>query len=186
MKKNLSEDFSEDSNNEKKLVLETFPYKSFLSFEKIIEHWIKSAEKEGSLESDFAKKVIAKLDDFPELKTYHQDLVISEKLKTFLCTLMLPIYPRAEFDSIIKVSLFPFQMKPFYFTPKFKSVTGFNESGYNSKMHFNEKDSLVGKTLGAISIILHQVYKIELKVNMPFIIAIDDDETNLTKYLRLN
>ncbi len=186
MKEKQLTDFSENTGNGEKLVLENFPYKSFLSFEKIIEHWKSSAEKEGSLESDFAKKVIAKLDDFPELKTYHEDLVISKELKAFLCTLMLPIYPRAEFDSIIKVSLFPFQMKPFYCTPKFLTVTGFNEKGYSAKMHFNEKESLVGKTLGAISIILHQIYNIELKVNMPFIIAIDDEESTLTKYLRLD
>jgi GAF domain-containing protein len=186
MKNNPSSEIKENLDAPQKLILENFPYKTFLSFEKIIAHWEKLAAEKNSIEADFAVKVLEKLGSFPHLKKPHSDLSFDESTNSFLKTLMLPIYPPAEVETSLKVSLFPFQMKPFYYTPKFKLVTGFDQADHGIKMHVNEKKSLVGKTLGAITLILYQIYNIDINLKMPFVIEVEDDKSKLSKYIRLD
>lgn len=165
--------------------LNEFPFKTVLSLDSLIELWEGAATETKKIKSTFAKPIIEKLKNIPELRGEITDFSVLEKHADLIDVLMSVIYPAAQWDKLIQASITPFQPATIYSTPLFDKI--FNVSdGKVGKFKPENKEMLIGKMIAAYMIILKDVYGGQIKYGSPFILDTEDEKTGLKRYFQVN
>ncbi|KDN56355.1 GAF domain-containing protein [Flavobacterium seoulense] len=104
------------------LLFKESPFKTLISFHKLIESLEEIAQSDVDYRSNYAKSLLKEIENFPELKTGIEDFSIIEENKKLIKNLLADLFPTALTNNEIKAVAIPFQNVTFNYTKRFKKI----------------------------------------------------------------
>ncbi|SEA45685.1 GAF domain-containing protein [Flavobacterium gillisiae] len=104
------------------LVFNDSPFKTLISFHKLIESLEEIALSDIDYRSNYAKAVLKEIEPIPEFRTGIADLSIIEKNKTLIKYLLADLFPTSLTNNEIKAVTIPFQNLTFNYSERFKKI----------------------------------------------------------------
>ena len=98
------------------------PFKTLISFHKLIESLENIAESDIDYRSNYAKALLAEIESIPEFRSGISNLSVIEKHKQLIQNLLADLFPTALTNNEIKAVTIPFQNLTFNFTARFKTI----------------------------------------------------------------
>ncbi len=161
------------------------PFKSYVSFARLLELW-KSYEADGNpLLAACAKKINEALQKAPALAQPMTDLTVLDGHTDLLEQLMSAIFPLAHWHEIAGAALVPYAMQAFYATPGFKRLDLLSNEKFKAGLNVDAAQFEAGKILTIYSHILRQFYDLDLSFDYPLIITSNDAQTGLERHHRI-
>jgi hypothetical protein len=162
-----------------------FPFKSFLNFRQLVEHW-EQRIREGQL-PEFAPFIQNYIDNAPELKQPIEDEAVLAKHKSFIDFLMSAVIPMASGNTELIVALQPFRFKSLYSTAAFDRNISFDT--FEQQAHANVPGGKItlGKTIRACLMILekYQSFGVIAENPRPVLVTLRDPTSGLDKVYRI-
>lgn len=164
-----------------------FPFKSVLSFSRLIDFWRQLLSNGGGVEAAIFKVVEAALKDAPEMLAPISDLKVLEKHGSLVEMLMSLVFPPAFSDRDYAAAFVPFQSDTVYATPGFKRLWSSEDClGFGALANLDAEQWAFGRIVKACSLILKTYYDMALPFDFPLIVTIRDSETDLDRYLSIS
>lgn len=162
-----------------------FPFKSFLNFRLLVEHW-EQRVREGQLPV-LASFIQNYIDSAPELKQPMEDEAVFAKHKPFLDFLMSAVIPTASSDTELIVALQPFRFKSLYSTEAFDRTISFDTFEQQAQANVPGGKITLGKTIRACMMILekYQSFGLIAKNPRPVLVTLRDPVSGLDKVYRI-
>jgi GAF domain-containing protein len=164
-----------------------FPFKTALSFKKLIDYWKYKTQSKNKVFGGFAEEIIQILESKPELHEPIKDIAVLEENKEVIMTMMSTVFPFAFWDKQACAATVPFSMKAFHASERFRELFT-DEHGYINLQNLNIQDTVFhnGKTVGAFVAILKNVYKLNVNMEFPMIYKYIEPGTGLERYYKMN
>jgi hypothetical protein len=162
-----------------------FPFKSFLNFRLLVEHW-EQRIREGQLPA-FAPFIQNYIDGAPELKQPMEDEAVFAKHKPFLDFLMSAVIPMASGNTELIVALQPFRFKSLYSTAAFDRNISFETFEQQAQANVPGGKITLGKTIRACLMILEKYQNFGLMAEnpRPVLVTLRDPVSGLDKVYRI-
>ena len=162
-----------------------FPFKCRLSLSPLIEFWERLLAKGDCGLGSMAPAIRQKLESVPELREPLDDPTVLEHHQGLIDLLMTVVFPPAFWESDCAAAFVPFQFTTIYATPAFKTM--FKEGQeFISQLTIDPLEWQWGKTLKANTIILRQVYGMDLDWDFPLVARSKCPKTGLDRYFNIN
>ncbi|MBD0726587.1 GAF domain-containing protein [Flavobacterium sp. L1I52] len=146
------------------------PFKTLISFHKLIETLEEIALSDVDYRSNYAKSLLKEIEHIPEFRTGIEDLAIITDNKKLIKNLLADLFPTALTNNEIKAVTIPFQNITFNYTKRFKKIVK-NAGNFDLTIRdFNEDQFYV---LSCI-LILNAYYKQNFDYNKPLFYDIPD------------
>ena len=163
-----------------------FPFKSVLSFKRLIVFWQDLLNKGGPVETAISKTVEAALKDAPELFEPITDPSILLKHRDMVDMLMSLVFPPAFRDRDYAAAFVPFQTEIIYATPNFQRIwPGADCMDMGILANLSAEEWAMGRLVKAYALILQNFYQMDLPLDFPLIITTPDPDTGLERYLSI-
>ena len=98
------------------------PFKTIISFHKLIEGLELLAESNSDYKSNYAKALLKEIAPFPEFRNGIEDLNFIQHQETLIKNLLTDLFPTALTHNEIKAISIPFQNITFNYTERFKKI----------------------------------------------------------------
>jgi hypothetical protein len=98
------------------------PFKTLISFHKLIETLEVIATTDVDYRSNYAKALLKEIAPFPEFRTGVEDLNLIQKNETLVKHLLTDLFPTALTNNEIKAVTIPFQNSTFNYSERFKKI----------------------------------------------------------------
>ncbi|MFL9831018.1 GAF domain-containing protein [Flavobacterium sp. ST-87] len=162
------------------LLFKESPFKTIISFHKLIESLEEIALSDVDYRSNYAKSLLKEIDAVPELKTGIEDFSIIQNNKKIIRNLLADLFPTALTNNEIKAVTIPFQNITFNYTRRFKKIIK-NAGEFDLTIQdFNEEHFYV---LSCI-LILNEYYNQKFDYNKPLFYDIPD-ANGIIKHYRI-
>jgi hypothetical protein len=155
------------------------PFKTQISFHKLIESLEEIALSDIDYRSNYAKALLKEIEPFPEFRIGIVDLSIIEKNKTLIKYLLADLFPTALAKNEIKAVTIPFQNLTFNFSERFTKIL--KEAGGDFDMSIRDFDDNQFYILSCI-LILNSYFKQSFEINKPLFYDIPDSNGILKHY----
>jgi hypothetical protein len=155
------------------------PFKTQISFHKLIESLEEIALSDIDYRSNYAKALLKEIEHIPEFRTGIEDLSIIENNKTLIKYLLADLFPTALTKNEIKAVTIPFQNLTFNYSERFTNIL--QEAGGDFDMtirDFNEDQFYIL----SCTLILNGHYQQNFQVNKPLFYDIPDAKGILKHY----
>ncbi|MBF7090938.1 GAF domain-containing protein [Flavobacterium sp. ALJ2] len=155
------------------------PFKTLISFHKLIEALEKIAQSDVDYRSNYAKALLKKIEHIPELQTGIEDFSVIKKHETTINHLLADLFPTALTNNEIKAVTIPFQNFTFNYTERFKKIL--KDAGTNFDVtirDFDEQQFYIANCC----LILGAYYKQNIDFNKPFFYDIPDSNGIINHY----
>ena len=155
------------------------PFKTLISFHKLIEALEKIAQSDIDYRSNYAKALLKEVESIPELQTGIEDFSVIKKHETIINHLLADLFPTALTNNEIKAVTIPFQNFTFNYTERFKKIL--KDAGTNFDVtirDFNEQQFYIANCC----LILGAYYKQNIDFNKPFFYDIPDSNGIINHY----
>ncbi|AYN04881.1 MULTISPECIES: GAF domain-containing protein [unclassified Flavobacterium] len=155
------------------------PFKTLISFHKLIEALEKIAQSDIDYRSNYAKALLKEVESIPELQTGIEDFSVIKKHETIINHLLADLFPTALTNNEIKAVTIPFQNFTFNYTERFKKIL--KDAGTNfdvSIRDFDEQQFYIANCC----LILGTYYKQNIDFNKPFFYDIPDSNGIINHY----
>lgn len=164
-----------------------FPFKTELSFKKLIDYWKDKTQSKNKVFRRFAKEIIESLEGKPELYEPIRDLSLLEKHKEVIMSMMSTVFPFAFWEKQACAAAIPFSMKAFHASDLFRELFTDEEGRINiDNMNIKDKVFSNGKAVGAFTAILKNVYRLNVNMEFPMIYKYIEPGTGLERYYKMN
>ncbi|HJR99652.1 MAG TPA: hypothetical protein VJ780_01850, partial [Flavobacterium sp.] len=148
------------------------PFKTLISFHKLIESLEEIALSDVDYQSNYAKSLLKEIETIPEFRTGIEDLSIIVDNKKLIKNVLSDLFPTALTHNEIKAVTIPFQNITFNQTKRFKKIVK-NAGNFDLTIRdFNEEQFYV---LSCI-LILNAYYNQNFDYNRPLFYDIPDAE----------
>lgn len=104
------------------LIFNESPFKTLISFHKLIESLEEITLSDVDYRSNYAKAVLKEIELIPEFRTGIADLSIIENNKTLIKYLLADLFPTSLTNNEIKAVTIPFQNLTFNYSQRFKKI----------------------------------------------------------------
>ena len=155
------------------------PFKTLISFHKLIETLEEIAETNVGFRSNYAKALLKEIEPFPEFRTGVDDLNLILKNETLINHLLADLFPTALTNNEIKAVAIPFQNFTFNYTERFKKIV--KEAGVSFDMsikNFNEHQFYIM----SCTLILNDFYGQKIEFNSPLFYDIPNANGIMNQY----
>jgi len=154
------------------------PFKTLISFHKLIESLEEIAQSDVDYRSNYAKSLLKEIEHIPEFRTGIEDFSIITENKKLIRYLLADLFPTALTHNEIKAVAIPFQNITFNRTKRFKKIV--KNAGENDLLirDFSEDQFYV---LSCI-LILNDYYNQNFDYNRPLFYDIPDADGILKHY----
>jgi hypothetical protein len=98
------------------------PFKTLISFHKLIENLEEIAATDVDYRSNYAKALLKEIAPFPEFRDGIEDLTFIEQHETLIHNLLADLFPTALTNNEIKAISIPFQNITFNYSERFKKI----------------------------------------------------------------
>ncbi|WP_281337294.1 GAF domain-containing protein [Flavobacterium eburneipallidum] len=157
------------------------PFKTIISFHKLIESFEEIALSDVDYRSNYAKAILKEIEPLPEFRTGIEDYSIIQKNETLIHHLLADLFPTALTKNEIKAVTIPFQNLTFNYTERFKSIL--KNAGTTFDMEIRDFDDHQFY-ISNCCLILQMYYKQKIDFNRPFFYDIPD-ENGIVKHYRI-
>lgn len=155
------------------------PFKTQISFHKLIESLEEIALSDIDYRSNYAKALLKEIEPFPEFRTGIEDLSIIENNKTLIKYLLADLFPTALTKNEIKAVTIPFQNLTFNYSERFTRIL--KEAGGDFDMTIRDFDEDQFYIVSCI-LILNTYYKHHFEINKPLFYDIPDAKGIIKHY----
>lgn len=155
------------------------PFRTQISFHKLIESLEEIALSDIDYRSNYAKALLKEIEHLPEFRTGIEDLSIIENNKTLIKYLLADLFPTALTKNEIKAVTIPFQNLTFNYSERFTKIL--KEAGGNFDMTIRDFDEDQFYIVSCI-LILNTYYKQRFEINKPLFYDIPDVNGILKHY----
>lgn len=167
------------------LLMDDFPFRTVISFENLIAFFESEAGCENPEKVFFARKILDKINDAPELRKPIDDLNIIEKNKHLVDLMMSAIFPGAVKDKIIAACMAPFRFNFIYATRKFRELLGTERGGIMPDIHIDVESASFNKLIHAYFQILREFYNVNIDYFKSISVSLQDPESGFVRYFSL-
>lgn len=154
------------------------PFKTLISFHKLIESLEEIALSDVDYRSNYAKSLLKEIEHIPEFRTGIEDLSIIENNKKLIKNLLSDLFPTALTHNEIKAVTVPFQNITFNYTKRFKKIVK-NAGDFDLTIRDFSEDQFY--VLSCI-LILNAYYNQKFDYNKPLFYDIPDANGILNHY----
>ena len=98
------------------------PFKTIISFHKLIENFEEIAATNVDYRSNYAKALLKEMESYPEFRDGIEDLDFIKKHESLIHNLLADLFPTALTNNEIKAISVPFQNITFNYTERFKKI----------------------------------------------------------------
>ena len=147
------------------------PFKTLISFHKLIEALEKIAVTNVDYRSNYAKALLKETEPFPEFRTGIEDLNLILKNETLIQHLLADLFPTALTQNEIKAVTIPFQNFTFNYSERFKKIL--QNAGRTFDMTIRDFDQNQFYIMNCI-LILNTFYNQHFDFNRPLFYDIPD------------
>ncbi|MFC5272097.1 GAF domain-containing protein [Adhaeribacter terreus] len=165
--------------------IETFPFKTVLSFLPIIEYWRAKTNEPSKALSLVARQIAKELKDAPELLEPIEDFAVLEHHYELVAQLMSAVFPAATFETETMGAITPLQDFSFYFSPKFSEIILTNDHELKQPLNMDTKTMHYYLTRLTYMLILEKFYHIPQPPREPLIYTIPDYKTGLYRHYNI-
>jgi hypothetical protein len=157
------------------------PFKTIISFDKLIESLEEIALSDTDYKSEYAKTILKQIESIPELRTGIQDYSIIKKNEDLIKNIAADLFPTALTNNEIKAITIPFQNMYFNYTERFKKIL--RNAGKEFYMEIRDFDNHQF-FISNCCLILSSYYHQKIDFNKPFFYDIPD-EYGIEKHYRI-
>ena len=140
------------------------PFKTLISFHKLIENLEEIAKSNVDYRSNYAKALLKEIETFPEFRNGIEDLNFIKKHEELIHNLLADLFPTALTNNEIKAVTIPFQNVTFNYTERFKKIL--QNAGMTFDMEIRDFDEDQFYVLNCI-LILNTYYGQSFDFNRP-------------------
>lgn len=155
------------------------PFKTLISFHKLIEILEEIAETNVGFRSNYAKSLLKEIEPFPEFRTGVDDLNLILKNETLINHLLADLFPTALTNNEIKAVAIPFQNFTFNYTERFKKIV--KEAGIAFDMSIRNFDEHQFYIMSC-TLILNDFYGQKIEFNSPLFYDIPNAKGIMNQY----
>ena len=157
------------------------PFKTIISFHKLIESFEEIALSDVDYRSNYAKAILKQIESIPELKTGVEDYSIIKNNEALIKNILADLFPTALTQNEIKAVTIPFQNISFNYTERFKKILrNAGDEFYMEIRDFDDHQFYINNCC----LILSSYYKQHIDFNRPFFYDIPDEE-GIEKHYRI-
>lgn len=157
------------------------PFKTVISFHKLIESFEEIALSDVDYRSNYAQAILKEVDAVPELKTGIHDLATIRKNEALIKNITADLFPTALTHNEIKAITIPFQNISFNYTERFKKILrNAGDEFYMEIRDFDDHQFYVNNCC----LILSYYYNQHIDFNKPFFYDIPDEQ-GVEKHYRI-
>ena len=157
------------------------PFKTLISFHKLIENLEEIAETNVDYRVNYAKALLKKIEPFPEFRTGIEDFNLITENEILIKHLLADLFPTALTNNEIKAITIPFQNFTFNYSERFKKII--NNAGVSFDMSIRDFDEHKFYIMNCI-LILNTYYKQHFDFNRPLFYDIPD-ANGIMKHYRI-
>ncbi|WP_035673485.1 GAF domain-containing protein [Flavobacterium sp. 83] len=157
------------------------PFKTLISFHKLIETLEEIASTNIDYRSNYAKALLQQIESFPEFRTGIEDFNLIHKNETLIKYLLADLFPTALTNNEIKAVTIPFQNFTFNYTERFKKIL--HNAGATFDMTIRDFDGNQFYIMNCI-LILNTFYNQHFDFNKPLFYDIPD-ANGIMKHYRI-
>lgn len=157
------------------------PFKTIISFDKLIESFEEIALSGTDYKSEYAKNILKQIESIPELRTGIQDYSIIKENEDLIKNIAADLFPVALTHNEIKAITIPFQNIYFNYTERFKKIL--RNAGMEYYMEIRDFDNHQFY-ISNCCLILSSYYRQKIDFNRPFFYDIPD-EYGIEKHYRI-
>ena len=158
------------------------PYKSALSFEKLIQK-IEWLSKNGNFgERFYAEHALKQVEKYPEIREPVVDCGIMAGYEDIMELLMLAVIPPSQQDTALTVISPPLSMAKIYQSPAFRKMVNESDGKYEMKSPPEEVKRMM--ILNACSSILNQYYDQDFNLEAPMVMTAKDKKNGVLRYFK--
>jgi hypothetical protein len=163
---------------------EPFPFKSELSLTPLLEFWTKKVTEARSVRSEIGRMVERELAWVPELTGTIDDVWVFARHHDVVDLLMSVVFPPVFWSQEYGAVMMPFQLRSVYQSPSFERAL-MSEDGLlkGRTVHDGRAVAAIRTTL-AYTLILRQVYGIEVGIDPHLIVIGTDPDTGLDRHFK--
>jgi hypothetical protein len=155
------------------------PFKTLISFHKIIEVLEQIALSDVDYRSNYAKALLKEVENFPEFRTGIEDFSVIKKHETLISHLLADLFPTALTNNEIKAVTVPFQNFTFNYTERFKKILKHAGTNFDVTIRdFDDQEFYITNCC----LILGVYYKQNIDFNKPFFYDIPDANGIINHY----
>jgi hypothetical protein len=157
------------------------PFKTLISFHKLIESFEEIALSGEDYKSNYAKAILKQIESIPELRTGIEDYRIIKENEGLIKNLVADLFPAVLTQNEIKAITIPFQKVTFNYTERFKKIlSNAGDEFYMEIRDFDNHQFYINNCC----LILSSYYRQKIDFNKPFFYDIPD-ENGIEKHYRI-
>jgi hypothetical protein len=157
------------------------PFKTLISFHKLIELLEEIALSDVDFRANYAKALLAEIESIPEFRTGIENLSTIEKHKELIQNLLSDLFPTPLTNNEIKAVTIPFQNLTFNFTERFKGILRAAGDSFDMTIrNFSDDEFYIMSCI----LILNKYYKQSFEISRPLFYDIPD-ENGIRKHYRI-
>lgn len=157
------------------------PFKTIISFHKLIESLEEIALSNVDYRANYAKALLQQIEPIPEFRTGIQDFSIIKNNEALIKNLLADLFPTALTNNEIKAVTIPFQNISFNYTDRFKKILrNAGDEFYMEIRDFDDHQFYINNCC----LILGVYYKQKIDFNKPFFYDIPDED-GVEKHYRI-
>ncbi|MDR7371245.1 GAF domain-containing protein [Flavobacterium aquidurense] len=157
------------------------PFKTIISFHKLIESFEEIALSDVDYRSNYAKAILKQIESIPELRTGIEDYSIIKNNEALIKNILADLFPTALTQNEIKAVTIPFQNISFNYTERFKKILRNAGDEFNMEIRdFDDHQFYINNCC----LILGNYYKQRIDFNRPFFYDIPDED-GIEKHYRI-
>ncbi|PRZ24002.1 GAF domain-containing protein [Flavobacterium granuli] len=155
------------------------PFKTLISFHKLIETLEQIAGTDVDYRSNYAKALLAEIAPFPEFRTGIENLNLIPENETLIKHLLADLFPTALTNNEIKAVTIPFQNFTFNYSDRFKKII--NNAGSQFDMAIRDFDEHHFYIMSC-TLILNEFYGQKIDFSKPLFYDIPNKEGIMNQY----
>lgn len=166
--------------------VEDFPFKTYLSFEYLMDYWKSAKGSCNEVIDRLSEKVVDYYNNHPEIQGRIEDHTLLDKHQDFLSLAMSALFSYGTWEDDIRGVMAPFQKSKVYNTPKYEEITQLAEAPNSACSQENMNKVIQMKILMAYMFIMEKYFDIKLNFEKDIVQEVTDPETGLTKYYQVS
>ena len=155
------------------------PFKTLISFHKLIENLEEIAATNVDYRSNYAKALLQEIAPFPEFRSGVEDLNLILENETLIKHLLADLFPTALTNNEIKAVTIPFQNFSFNYTERFKKIV--TDAGVSFDMAIRDFDEHQFYVMSC-TMILNAFYDQKIDYNKPLFYEIPNAKAIMNQY----
>ncbi len=166
--------------------LDNFPFKSYLSFDLLMDYWQSAKGECNEIIDQLTEKVVAYYQAHPELQGRIENPEILAEHEKFLSLAMSALFSYGTWETDIKGVVGPFSGTNVYYTPRYQEILSLMEGPHSTCSTDEAARMIQMKMLMAYIFVMEKFFGIQLNFDKEIIQKVTDPVTGLQRYYQVN